>query len=458
MSAGGSDRTKTWGVTDIFSAKLSDNLTLRNIFSYARLKNAFTDDSDGSILPYRDTVAPKGTYSTNVDNLTEELQLQGSALDKKLEFTAGGYFEKSRPKGPQERFTYSSRPLSPGLPSMSIGGETRHSYALYTQGSLDFGAFSPALDTLRLTAGYRYSWDRKDTFTDYPNGLREYHLRSDAPNWTVGLDYKINPRLLAYAKISRGYKSGGANRTAVNPTRATFKPEFVTSYETGIKADWHLAGMPIRTNLDYYYSDYKDIQRTGSDAFGGFSGSATVNAGKALIQGIEAEITLKPVSGLELTGAYSYTDSKYKKYELPVVNATGAIVGSKDLSHIPFPYAPKHIFNMGARYSADLGDGVGSLVASANYAYTSEQYASPTAPPTEEPYAYVPGYGLVNLSLTWKNALGTSLDATLYATNMTNRTYIISSRASYGSGYASVVYGEPRMYGVQLRYRFGSGN
>ncbi len=458
LSADGVDLTRTWGITDIFSAQLSDNLTLRNIFSYARLQNVFSDDSDGSILPYRDTIAPEGTWSTDLDNLTEELQLQGSALDKKLDFTIGGYYESSSPKGPQLRYSRSAQQLPPSAPTISRDGENRKAYALYAQSSLDFGAFLPELDSLRLTAGYRYSWDRKDAFSDFPSGLimKEYKLRSSAPNWTVGLDYRINPRFMTYAKISRGYKSGGANRTGVNPTRTTFRPEYVTSYETGVKADWKIGGMPIRTNLDYYYSDYTDIQRSGSDRFNGLAGSATVNAGKARIQGFEAEITLQPMPGLELSSAYSYMDAKYQKFELPVIDASGAIIGSTDLSDIPFQFAPKHILNLGARYATELGGQIGSIVASANYSYTSQQYTSPTAPPSQEPYAFIPSYGLLNLSLSWKNFLGSSMDATLYATNVTNRLYVVSARASYGSGYATAVYGEPRMYGLQLRYRFGN--
>ncbi len=457
LSADGIDWTKTWGVTDILSARLSETVTLRNIFSYARLKNAFGDDSDGSILPYRDTLAPRGTWSTDLDNLTEELQIQGSTADKRLDLTVGGYYESSSPKGPQLRYSRSSQPLPGRQPTVSRDGEDRNTYAVYAQGSFDLGALTPALNSLRLTAGYRYSWDRKDAFSDFPLGLTisEYKLSSSAPNWTVGLDYRLNHRVMAYAKISRGYKSGGANRTGVNPARTTFRPEYVTSYELGTKADWSLVGMPVRTNLDYYYSDYTDIQRSGSDRFNGLSGSATVNAGKARIQGIEAELTLRPARGLELSSAYSFMDAKYRKFELPVVGATGAITGVTDLTDIPFQFAPKHILNLGARYSASLGDRIGSLVASANYAYTSQQYTSPTAPPSQEPYAFIPAYGLLNLSLSWNNVFGSALDATVYATNLTDRLYIASARASYGSGYATVVYGEPRMYGLQLRYAFG---
>src|SRR3546814_15212840 len=38
--------------------------------------------------------------------------------------------------------------------------------------------------------------------------------------------------------------------------------DLIRDYEVGIKADWRLAGMPVRTNLSGFYSKYTNIQRS----------------------------------------------------------------------------------------------------------------------------------------------------------------------------------------------------
>ncbi|MGM3262812.1 hypothetical protein ACS22S_27910, partial [Klebsiella pneumoniae] len=45
-----------------------------------------------------------------------------------------------------------------------FSGVSNQSKALYAQGTLDLGALSPALDRLRLTGGYRMTWDRVSGF------------------------------------------------------------------------------------------------------------------------------------------------------------------------------------------------------------------------------------------------------------------------------------------------------
>ena len=61
------------------------------------------------------------------------------------------------------------------------------------------------------------------------------------PTWTAGLDYKLQPDLLLYGKVSRGYKAGGFNTNAVRPETRTFGPESVTAYELGFKSDFTIA-------------------------------------------------------------------------------------------------------------------------------------------------------------------------------------------------------------------------
>jgi iron complex outermembrane receptor protein len=92
----------------------------------------------------------------------------------------------------------------------------------------------------------------------------------------------------------------------------------------------------------------------------------------------------------------------------------------------------------------------------------SGQNTTPLSPDTidgvtVEPGALIRGYGLLNASLTWSDIGGTSLDATIFGTNLTNKLYRVSNSGVYQTiGVHSDMYGEPRMYGIKLRYRFGN--
>ena len=60
------------------------------------------------------------------------------------------------------------------------------------------------------------------------------------------------------------------------------------------------------------------------------------------------------------------------------------------------------------------------------------------------------------MSLDWRNIRQTGLDASLFVTNATNKLYRVGNANSYnGLGIFASLYGEPRMYGVKLRYSFG---
>lgn len=250
----------------------------------------------------------------------------------------------------------------------------------------------------------------------------------------------------------------------------------------GAKTDFRVADMPVRLNLSAYNVDYKDIQRATSDSLangqpapapGVDTGALVVNAEAARIRGAEVELAIRPVRNLDLSGSYSYTDAKYKRYFLnvpadPRIRTKDTCNGPVtlpsapgqsilvDLSCIPFQYAPKHQFNIHGRYTLDLGDTVGILVAAANYSWVGSQVAGSVFTLNDNPTAKLDSYGLLNLSLEWNSFLGSSLDARLFMTNATNKLYRVSSSQSVSSslGFASSIYGEPRMYGGSLRYRF----
>lgn len=508
-------RIRNWGIINNTRFNLTDELMLRNIISYQRLTSDYSSDQDGSPLQqydyglqnarfptfpingltefglpltgptYTNAASTPGLPSSAVRQFTEELQLQGDLLDKNLTFTAGGFYYNATP-GPQESRTLSFCPaLFTGLCSLggSSTGVSNKSRALYAQGTLDFGYFDPSLDTLRLTLGYRYTWD---TVSGFAVGVRptadntfEATLRSKAPTWTIGVDYRPIPDLMLYAKVSHGYKAGGINTIAVHPETRIFQPEKLTSYEAGFKSNWVLGTMPFRLNANYYYSDYSNIQRPAGDfnAATGAQGAQILGA-TARIQGFELDGSLRPVKGIEIGGNLSYTDAKYKKFTQVILAPQGQIAcnspvvggnvipipagGTADYSCNRFQFVAPWIFSVHANIDIPTPESLGDLSLFVNYSHVSSQNTSPLTPQSiggisVEPGVLIEGYGLLNASATLRNVAGTGFDLSVFGTNLTNKLYRVSNSGVYQTlATWTNLYGEPRMFGMRLRYRFGN--
>ena len=129
---------------------------------------------------------------------------------------------------------------------------------------------------------------------------------------------------------------------------------------------------------------------------------------------------------------------------------------SLDYSCIPFQNTPEHIAALNVRYYLPLGN-LGELVFFGSINHQGKTYSSATTSEREDPTAWVDSYEVVNLSLEWNGILGSSLDARAFVTNATDETYSVNEYVGFSqsSGFTNTVYGEPRMYGMSLRYRFG---
>lgn len=512
-----------WGAINTTDLELSDTLTLRNIVSYQNLKSDYGGDTDGTPLQgYQITQSanfpnfpvpgltdefgiPVAGYNNGVkldrprdhlEQISEELQLQGNALDNHLTYTVGGFYINTKPaqlwQSAAVQFCAAANTGNPVLcpGSRSESGVTNRSKALYAQGTFDFGAFSPSLDSLRFTAGYRYTWDTvkgfNASYTPLANGTfncssfggapvatvdecrYDATLKTKAPTWTVGLDYKPVRDVMLYGKITRGYKAGGFNSVAVNPQFRTFEPEKLTSYEAGFKSDWRVGSVPGRLNVTYFYSDYNNIQRPGGD-FNLVSGAggAKILAATASIQGVEVEASMQPFEGLEIGGTFSHTDADYKTFQFTSLggdrtcgpNGTFPLVpfgGTVDASCMPFQFVTPYIYNIHATAKIPVGNDMGELSYFISYSHVSRSPTSPASDPSYELGSTLEAYGLLNMSLDWRNIAQSGLDASLFVTNATNKLYRVSNLNSYATlGVWGSLYGEPRMYGLKLRYSFG---
>ncbi|HEX6859061.1 MAG TPA: TonB-dependent receptor [Caulobacteraceae bacterium] len=194
-------------------------------------------------------------------------------------------------------------------------------------------------DTMKLTAGLRYTDDKKN-FEVWPTNLLNnefvpYEQDGDIDqHWgeftgRLGIDWKpvlpFTDQTMLYAFYSRGYKAGGANPPnmsrisipgntrvlRVPPTMLhadTFNPEFVNAFEVGTKNA--LMGGSLIFNATGFYYDYKDYQISQI-----IDRIALNENFDAKIWGLEFETIFSPTENLRFNANLGYLDTKVGKGE-----------------------------------------------------------------------------------------------------------------------------------------------
>jgi iron complex outermembrane recepter protein len=456
------DKSHNWGVTDIVTWNMTDNVTLKNIFGYRRNKSGIANDYSGTSIPILRSQPFGGDYASDMEQTSDELQLQVKAADGKLNWIAGAYYEEVKPA---ERLGLDTVQL--GSRAFRFTAPEDESRSLFTQGSYDLS------NSLTVNAGYRYTWDDRSGYTDtliptslppnfagtrctvngFPQPDSACILRRDgefsAASWLFGLDYQVNAETLVYLTVRRGYKSGGFNLPSPNPpTTDSYDPETVTDVELGLKADWDI-GVPLRTNVAVFRDRYEGAQVTSAVIAGGTVTTAITNAdSESKVTGFEFEGTLLPSDHFELSGYYSYTRARFGSYSVP---GTLTFPDPVDLSGEQFPLVPENKYGVTARFMLPAG-AAGEFQLIADWSHIDEVSVADVRDPL---LATFPGYELLNLKLDW-NVGTTGLTASLFATNVTDEEYRIGGYPIYsGIGFTSTLWGEPRMWGAQVRYSFG---
>ncbi|WP_150295247.1 TonB-dependent receptor [Sphingobium estronivorans] len=418
------------------SYDVADNLTIKSITGYRRLK----DDTNQVYNP--GIVAPGLPFNnrniTHQHQFSEEVQLIGDLFDKRLKYVGGAFY-----------FTESGDALD--LNNTAAGLTARASdwrnkaYAVYGQAT-----WTPDIigDRLHLTVGARYSHDdrrasvaanrRPPVGPVVPlttgSGQRSFHDFS--PMGTVQFDVTDNANV--YATVSRGYRTGGFNPTASSSANfaAGFAPETLINYEAGFKSEFF--DRRIRVNADIFEEKYKDIQ---TNVFSPFNPIIidVVNAAKASIKGVEAEVTVLVAKGLTVNGSYGYIKPKY--------DFVKSLTGTDVTSLYRFPNAPKQSYAVSASYKSEPTV-VGTFQADVNYSWRARYFGL-----ASNPNVIGQSYGLLGGRIGLRDVGGlTGLSAMVWGRNLTNKAYEPNIFAIGNVQLAS--FGEPRSYGVDLSYRF----
>ena len=252
---------------------------------------------------------------------------------------------------------------------------------------------------------------------------------------TVGLQYQPTDEIMAYAKWSRGNKSGGWNAGLSFRGAAAYAAEQVDNYEAGFKADF-LDGR-ARTNVAVFYMDYRNLAVT---TFGGLTNGVGFNvdsAAKAVIKGAELDFTLVPIDGLEVAGGLGYLDTEYENY---LTSAAANNNGNR------LTFAPKWTANLRAQYVRPLSDKL-DLMVRGEWQYRGDQYGNPanTAP------SRTPAYTLLNARVG-VSSHDDQWGVYLWGRNLADKDYL-NYADTLGTDRIGT-YGSPRTFGVALNLRY----
>lgn len=333
-----------------------------------------------------------------------------------------------------------------GAVEVDLGGVVKtRSYAGFGQ------AQYRASEDLRFFAGLRYTHDRKSI-----DGYNNFGApQVDDASWSrvtyeLGGSYKISSGVTAYAKFGTGYKGGGYSAGAGAPA---FDPETNNNIEIGIKGNYF--GGLLQANLAAFRMKYRNLQV--NQVVGALS--QVTNAARATINGVEAELKIRPSERfhLDLNGAWLdatfdefFTSDSSRPDFLPDTKVIdGVTVPGIQLAGNRLPQAPKFATSVGAYYDLPIDGGVVTL--GGRYDWKSRVYFSEFNLPVSSQRSV----GKLNLSIRYTSD-NERWTGSLYALNVTNeqvKQNVVVVSALIGS-LGVTQYQPARQVGVSLGYRF----
>jgi len=441
--------------------------TLKSITAFRDLDGYWPRNADHSAAPGLET---KNEFEQ--EQLTQELQLLGTAFGDSLDWILGLYYL-------DEEGEHLDDVGFPNFIFRSGGIFTIETWAAFAQGAWRMG------ERWELTAGARYTSEEKtydpddnqviraslsaNLFPDMDDSTtieqQRDRLRADilagqfplipvqfqpalvsnnTPNLDitettpyVSLSFDVAENFLTYISYSRGYKSGGyEQRVAPPPAPAPrFLPEFADVYEFGFKST--IFGGSMRFNGAVFYTDYEDMQISLTDG----SAPTISNAGDATIQGFELEAAWLPSPALRIDAALGYLDAGYDSVH-PRAVASGVQLDN-DL-----PNVADLNFSLSASYEFGLVNG-GALTPRVDFSYRSD-VANDAA---NTPELKQDAVNLLNASLAYTSP-GERWSLVAAGRNLLDEEYLVTGLADPIVGYVEGIYARPSQWSLSLKVSF----
>ena len=512
--------TETWAVTGTFRWDLTDQIAITNITNYRKFNSSLFQDLDLSAVV--SSLATNGQATTNQERridskqFSNELQLNYTGDLGSLVLGAFYFHERQRPidnvgLAPRNGQLSNIAVLQAagislneafGLcgygPGTLANGQliapkrvcTRsnlgtRAFAVFGQANIALGRlFGDGLDGLSLKLGGRYSAEtassENPSIVITRNGLgpvlrytpeqtrRQRTFRDFTPE--IGVEWKLNPDLLAYYTYSEGFKAGSGENAS--GSRTIVDPETIKNHEAGVKATL-APGYTLNIAAYTYTLDGLQLNKTIT---GGPTGYTTIfqNAASTKAKGIEAEAFLRPAPNLRFSGAVSYTDATFEDYlTLDPLNAANVLTpgapaynavtnpdptafgapgsGNIQLAGNRIRNTPEWAWNLHGEWDVPGGEEYinGKLTAAADVSYKSRIYFTEFEREIESSRSYT----MVDGSLSYLT-LDKKLKVDLFVKNAFDVFRPSSTFALATGRLIGVTYLPPRTYGIAIGYNF----
>jgi len=424
--------------------------SFKSITALRRLKTDSYVDIDGTEYELGDVLV-----AVNQHQRSQELQLHYDN-GRNLQATFGAYYMKEHT--PSHQQAYADDLFS--LLGNRIAFLRDIDDDLETTSSAVFSHFNwEFMPTWTLAAGLRYSRDRKDywrttsTFWGVPfAALNETVAFTGSASWTaltpsVSLQKAFGRQLMGYVSANRGFKSGGFNgraNTVVDTENARFDPEYVWTYELGVKGV--SSSQRLRGSVAAFYSNYSDFQARVSQDVGTFP---VLNAAKLNIKGVELEGSFLFGQSTTLSTQIGWMEARYDRFDDFRLDPSWPGF-DPNVNHNHVPFSPEWTARLALQHVVALRERGGSVTIGGDLAWRAETWLTVDNWPDLRQDAYsISGLFAVwdSPQFIWQVRAGVR--------NLTDREY----RAS-GTEFSSVgniqtaYYGLPRNWYVSLRYNF----
>ncbi|MFM9851189.1 MAG: TonB-dependent receptor [Sphingomonadaceae bacterium] len=530
-------RTNSYSFTGTFKVDVSEHLTLTNIANYRDFRTALIQDLDASqIVNSRATTGQVSTVQRrqiNSKQYSNEFQL-GYTSDA-IKGVLGFYYfnERQRPRDLVGDFPNGDRQLLTSLranvvgldgaaPSPALIGSISlrqaldncgnqaapvdgtiapqrvclnsdlgtETYAAFGQVNFDLGVIA-GLDNVSVKLGGRYSSEkvtsRNPSIIFAGNGAGPIFVTTSAATFRqrtfkdftpeFGAQWQPSRDVLLYYTYAEGFKAGSGENAA--GSTIIVNPETVKNHEIGIKSQF--LDRKLTLNLAAYTYTLLGLQINRTIA-GGPAGFLTQfqNAARTTAQGVEVELAARPTPALRLSGAVSYTRSRYRDFVTldplnpvnvtggapynpvtnPVVTAFGGPCGTSlttnlgpcsiQLAGNQTRNSPDWAYNARAEWDLPIiAESVGTLTLSGDVGGKSNVFFTEFARAREG----TPGYALTDFALRFQSP-SKHFSAQAWVKN-TFDVFRRSSTFALSTGrIIGVTYLPPRTYGLTIGYTF----
>ena len=348
---------KHQGLTLAMEWDLSDRWLFKSITGHRRLDTHSFIDIDASEFELGDVLVALDQKQTS-----QEFQWQFDN-GSNLQSTFGVFYMKENVPSHQEAyaddlFALATTPID--FLRTIDDDLTTTSMAAFAHANWEF------VPSWKLAAGLRYTRDEKeyDRTTSTLWGpifasLNETVAFSGKKSWTaitpsVSLQKNFTDRVMGYVSANRGFKSGGFNGRANSATDAAnpvFDPEFVWTYEVGVKGT--SSDGRFRGGASAFVSDYKDFQARVSQDVGSFP---VLNAAELDIKGFELEGAAMLGEATTLSAQIGWLDADYNRFDDFRLDPTYPGF-DPNVNHDHVPFAPDLTARVALHHGFLLGNG-----------------------------------------------------------------------------------------------------